>query len=383
MWDGPSIRTISTMTAFPRSSFAPRSTTAKPGKLVTAGPCSARHSTVSSRSSGSLGDGKLELITGSSSASSVSRLDWYRLVAASRQRDEDLDVRNLCQPLRLRRLRQAVGRKLDPKTLDGKAEIVAVNAEGDGPAGRVNVYSQDEMGNWTSVLQVDTPWDPAVPAEYKREGGGPPTIGDFDGDGFPEFAIAGGTRFRVFDFDCQGTNPACESDFVRWSRPSQDSSSKQTGGSAFDFDGDGAVEVVYADECFLRVYDGKTGDVKYSAYRTSATWYEGPVIADVNKDQSTKIVVNSTEIATVCPAGSMPGTPYVDPIHLGVRCLGNDDCTSKKCDDGLCRCNAAAECGDPGPLVSRLLLRAIPPRATPAARSTPTGADPRSAAFAS
>jgi len=123
------------------------------------------------------------------------------------------------------------------------------------------------------------------------EGGGPPTIGDFDGDGFPEVAVAGGTRLRVFDFDCAAGGPDCMpgQPFVRWSQPSQDGSSKQTGGSAFDFDGDKQVEVVYADECFLRVYDGRTGVVKYSAFRTSNTWYEGPVIADVNKDQTTKI----------------------------------------------------------------------------------------------
>ena len=249
------------------------------------------------------------------------------------------------------------GGVFDPKTLDGKAEIVAVNADLDGPAGRVAVYSQDQAGAWNAVLQLDLPWDPAVPSDIQREGGGPPTIGDFDGDGFPEFAIAGGTRFRVFDFDCQGQNPLCESQFVRWSRPSQDSSSKQTGASAFDFDGDGAVEVVYADECFLRVYDGKTGDVKYSAYRTSATWYEGPVMADVNKDQSTKIVINSTDSDLSCPAGAPRGTPYVDPIHPGVRCFGNDDCTSKMCVEGFCRCTTAAECGDPG-------LACVPPPAT-------------------
>ena len=33
--------------------------------------------------------------------------------------------------------------------------------------------------------------------------GGPPTIGDFDGDGFPEVATALATEFGVFDLECE------------------------------------------------------------------------------------------------------------------------------------------------------------------------------------
>ena len=187
--------------------------------------------------------------------------------------------------------------------------------------GRVAIYAVDAMGAWHSVMDVITQWDPAVMVPsmaIKVEGGGSPTIGDFDGDGFPELAIANGTRFRVFDFDCVGGGAGCEGPFIKWSKPSQDISSKQTGGSAFDFDGDGKIEVVYADECFLRVYDGTTGEVKYSAYRSSNTWYEGPVIADVNNDQTTKILVNSAESTLLCSANTPKGTPFIDPIH---RCL--------------------------------------------------------------
>jgi hypothetical protein len=269
----------------------------------------------------------------------------------------------------------------NPKMLDGKAEIVAVNAEGVSMTGadangRVSVYSMDEMGNWHSVMDaspgggVITQWDPAVPVPpmaIKVEGGGPPTIGDFDGDGFPEFAIAGGTRFRVFDFDCATAGaPGCESQYIRWSKPSQDISSKQTGGSAFDFDGDGKVEVVYADECFLRVYDGSTGDVKFSSYRSSNTWYEGPVIADVNNDQTTKILVNSAESSLLCSANTPKGTAFIDPIHRGVLCFTADDCPTMgmTCDAGYCRCTSTDQCRDPG------LVCAAPPAGTPGAGNT-------------
>jgi len=267
------------------------------------------------------------------------------------------------------------GGVFDPKTLDGKAEIVAVTAEGTSISppeanGRVAIYSQDEMGNWKSVMDVTAPWDARPDNQAvmnKYEGGGPPTIGDFDGDGFPELAVAGGSRFRVFDFDCQNAGaPGCEAPFIRWSKPSQDGSSKQTGGSAFDFDGDGLVEVVYADECFLRVYDGTTGTVKYSAYRSSNTWYEGPVIADVNNDQTTKILVNSAESTLQCSANTPRGTAYVDPIHPGVPCLVANDCpdATMTCDGGYCRCTSTAQCRDPG------LVCAAPPAGTPGSGNT-------------
>jgi hypothetical protein len=116
----------------------------------------------------------------------------------------------------------------------------------------------------------------------------------------------------------------------------------------FDFDGDGKVEVVYADECFLRVYSGPTGEVLFSAYRTSATWFESPVIADVDKDDATEIVVNNAMAVGCSDARTQippTGTPYVDPLDPGVRCLENADCVpGGKCMAGFCRCSGAGEC---------------------------------------
>ena len=144
--------------------------------------------------------------------------------------------------------------------------------------------------------------------------GGPPTIADFDGDGRREFASAGGTKYAVFDFDClAGGDPAkcagqAQTSGVLWTQPSQDASSNVTGSSVFDFDHDGKAEAVYADECFLRVYDGATGKVVYSVARSSGTTYENPVIADADGDYHTEIVSAVNDYA-----GSL-GCPATDPL---------------------------------------------------------------------
>ena len=226
------------------------------------------------------------------------------------------------------------------------------------------------------------------------KGGGPCTVGDFNGDGFPEIATAFGDMYRVFDPKRSKDASCSDNSCILWEKYSQDASSSSTGSSLFDFDGDGAMEAVYADECYTRVYDGKTGDVLFSAYRSSSTWHEYPVIADIDNDESAEIVVGSNNGLT-CPP--KPATlaaaqaiadkircettadcPYardtcigglcryttsdanekkncsgtnmcvdvpkitIDPIHRGLRCASNKDCKSNVCVGGLCRCDATS-----------------------------------------
>lgn len=136
--------------------------------------------------------------------------------------------------------------------------------------------------------------------------GGPPTIADFDGDGHREFAVAGGGAYVVFDLDCHPSAvtagdagiSACNTgrtDGILWAQPSNDATSNVTGSSVFDFDADGRSEVVYADQCFLRIYDGATGLVAASIANTSATTYENPVIADTDGDFRSEIVYSGND----------------------------------------------------------------------------------------
>jgi len=122
-------------------------------------------------------------------------------------------------------------------------------------------------------------WSAAIPGGGN---GGPPTVADFDGDGLPEVGVAALSYYTVFDTDGA----------VLWSNPVSDYSSSQTGSSVFDFEGDGAAEVVYADEHHLWVFDGATGAVEMQhEEHSSGTLMEYPLIADVDADGATEIVV--------------------------------------------------------------------------------------------
>ncbi len=226
----------------------------------------------------------------------------------------------------------------DRTTLDGIAEVAVV------AGGQARI---DTLAGRTVFGPVTLP---------ASSGGGPPTVGDFDGDGRAELAAAASDSMTIFDPDCIGapdvaTCPTLKTDGILWSRPSQDHSSNITGSSLFDFEGDGVVEAVYADECFVRVYRGTDGAVLYSQWRSSCTWNENPIVADVDGDFSAELVVPSNQSCGTSPQ-DMGGTAYetsphgnpMDPLFIGLPCKGPDDCISQTCDQGYCRCAQDAEC---------------------------------------
>lgn len=145
---------------------------------------------------------------------------------------------------------------------DPEAEIVLVSG------GTVRLYEHDLTLKWGPV---------AIPGGGN---GGPPTIADYDNDGQPEIGVAGASRYAVFETN--GT--------LKWAAVTHDGSSNVTGSSVFDFEGDGAAEVVYSDELRLWVYRGTDGAVLFQTALSSCTWYEYPLVADVDGDNNAEIV---------------------------------------------------------------------------------------------
>lgn len=192
--------------------------------------------------------------------------------------------------------------------LDGRLEVLSGNAafRADGstywhaaglPDGFVAVADLDgdpwpevvlvAQGNLYALEHDGAPrWGPvALPGGTTRNRGGPPMVADLDGDGAPEIGVAGGTRYTVFGADGS----------VRWSSPIVDPTSNSAGGTAFDFDQDGAWEVVYADETRLRVFDGRDGWEIWTYARGSSTQIDNPVVADVDGDGQAEIAVTAND----------------------------------------------------------------------------------------
>lgn len=189
---------------------------------------------------------------------------------------------------------------------DGNQELVAGNAVYD-VDGKEQWYNPALADGWIGIADMDldsvpdiivvgggkvrmqtgkgvVKWDVAFPGG----GGGPPTIADYDGDGEPEIGVAGKTGYAVFE-----SNGA-----VLWQKPTQDASSQQTGSSVYDFEGDGAADVVYNDEVRLRVYAGSNGAEKLNILgHGSGTLFEYPLVVDVDNDGQSEIVVINNNYA--------------------------------------------------------------------------------------
>lgn len=178
----------------------------------------------------------------------------------------------------------------------------------------VDVSSLEQSMHTIRVLEGRTgktiwgPIDTNMHGETET-GGGPPTVADFNGDGKPEIAMAGGYTYNLFN----GQTGA-----VIWSMPTTDHSSRVTGSSVFDFDGSGEAKAVYADERNLHVYDGKTGKELVTLCNPSGTLWEYPLVADVDGDDQAEIVLVANDMWWGCGAGLAAGTG-----PTGMRVLGS------------------------------------------------------------
>jgi hypothetical protein len=211
------------------------------------------------------GDGRQEIVTGNAVYESDCRTRWVQ--------DGEADGFPAVADL----------------NLDGSPEIVVVYSGG--------VRIQDVTGR---VLARNV----GVPGA--TDPGGPPTIADFDGDGRPEMAMAGSTQYVVMKPTADLTGLE-----VLWSVATQDASSRVTGSSVFDFDGDGSAEVVYNDECYVRVMRGRDGAVLFQTENSSGTTYEYPLIVDVDRDGAAEIIAIGNGTGAQCPWAGQPFEPGI------------------------------------------------------------------------
>ncbi len=147
-------------------------------------------------------------------------------------------------------------------------------------------------------------------------GGGPPTIADFNGDGTPDVAVAGGVGYAVFDGKKLMDPNVAGPDTFLWIKQTKDCSSAATGSSVFDFDGDGSAEVLYGDEQRLRIYKGSDGAVLWDTCNTSGTLREFPLVADVDNDGHADIVAVSNSYSSI----NCDGTK-----QRGIRVFGDSE----------------------------------------------------------
>ncbi|MFO0756647.1 MAG: VCBS repeat-containing protein [Byssovorax sp.] len=147
-------------------------------------------------------------------------------------------------------------------------------------------------------------------------GGGPPTIADFNGDGTPDVALAGGIGYAVFDGKKLMDPNVPDDQTILWIKQTQDCSSAFTGSSVFDFNGDGKAEVIYADELNLHIYNGPDGTELFTTCNTNGTLFEYPLVADVDNDGQADIVVVSNNY--YAPFKCQDGTQTT-----GVRIFGD------------------------------------------------------------
>jgi hypothetical protein len=190
---------------------------------------------------------------------------------------------------------------------DGKPEVVIISSSG--PHTMSLIHYDPTTASHVQVIRkgIDIN-NGTLTATYcntnKEYGGGPPTVADFDGDGFPDVGAAGAVGYVVFNGQklMDPAQPSTAAALTLWFKTTHDCSSAVTGSSVFDFNGDGKAEVIYSDEYHLWMYDGTTGtNLIPSTCNTTGTLWEYPLVADVDNDGQADIVVASNAYGVTCP----------------------------------------------------------------------------------
>ena len=110
---------------------------------------------------------------------------------------------------------------------------------------------------------------------------------DVNNDGYPEILFTYIANVTAYQYV-----PATQSLQQMWLRSTSDLSGATTM-TAFDFNQDGSVEIVYRDQSDLRIIDGTTGDNISTFACLAPTAVDYPAIVDLDRDGRAEIVVSS------------------------------------------------------------------------------------------
>jgi hypothetical protein len=176
---------------------------------------------------------------------------------------------------------------------DGAPEIVL-------RTGVDELYLLDSQGRLERAFHLPAPLPDACAA--------PVSVADLDGDRGLELIVPAGDT--LFALQASGE--------VLWTVSIVDSDGQcgASGAAAFDFDGDGGLDVIHHDARNLRVLSGRDGSLLLALPRVSSTLVETPVIADVDGDGRAEIVVTQQSELEPVPGllvfgglyGDWPGT---------------------------------------------------------------------------
>jgi len=195
----------------------------------------------------------------------------------------------------------------------GEAEVVITGNETVSVYHGVPDYDPNGLARCTLIAELpNAPLDDAdvagqMPSHpncdlMSKSFGGPATLADFDGDGDNEIAVAGACWYSVYHFD-----EANGDRFERYAMAqTKDWSSASTGSTVFDFNGDGAAEVVFSDEEAVYVWgvDDAAGLepwerlVPYLVDTEHKSWtiHEYPIVADLDNDGKAEILVSNAHL---------------------------------------------------------------------------------------
>jgi len=179
--------------------------------------------------------------------------------------------------------------------LDGDLDAVVTGNAADGSTGIIYAWDLQTNDLLYDIFTVTT--NSGFIAQVN--------VADFDGDQELEIGVCTPFNYQVL-------KPVSNEWTIAWSITTDDWSG-QTGSSVFDFNNDGASEVVYRTETEILVLNGINGAELSAAPCASGTRVEYPVVVDVDADGATEILCSCANELKSFGSG---GTPWIPTRKL-------------------------------------------------------------------